>query len=208
MIKTLLFDLGGVLLNLDKEACIQSFINLGYKDVRSMITNYRQEGMLRLLESGLVTPDEFCDGIRKLVGKEVEDEVIKEAVRSFLLDIPMYKLEYLAELKKNYHIVMLSNTSSIAIEYIYRRNLTSRGLKLDNYFDECYYSFELKSMKPDDECFERMIEQSGLDPKETLFLDDSMANLEASKKFGFQTFYAKEYTDWREELNQFLTQNR
>lgn len=204
MIKTILFDLGGVLLNLDKEACIQTFIEMGYTDVRSMITNYRQEGALRLLESGEVSPEGFCDEIRRLCGKYVPDEEIKQAVRVFLLDIPMYKLDYLLDLKKRYKVAMLSNTSPIAIEYITHRNFTSRGLKLEDYFDEFYYSFELKCMKPDDEIYERMIARSGMVPSEVLFVDDSQANLDASKKFGFHTLFAEEYTDWRAEMEVYL----
>ena len=92
-IKNLLIDLGGVLINLDRQRCIEHFQKLGLQNVDALLDIQNQDGLLMQQEKGLITPAEFRDGVRKMIGKAVSDKQIDAAWNSFLVDIPTQKLD-------------------------------------------------------------------------------------------------------------------
>ncbi|KAA6308181.1 HAD family phosphatase, partial [termite gut metagenome] len=119
-IKNLLIDFGGVLVNLDRQACLNNFKSIGIEDIESFIDPYRQQGAFMQLEKGLITLSEFRNELRKLSKKPVTDEQIDGAWNSFLVDIPVAKLDLLLKLRKKYAIYLVSNTNSIHWEWACR----------------------------------------------------------------------------------------
>ena len=110
-IKNLLIDLGGVLINLDRQRCIENFQKLGLRNVEELLDISNQDGILMQQEKGLITPAEFRNGVREMIGKVVSDKQIDAAWNSFLVDIPTHKLDLLLKLREKYVVYLLSNAS-------------------------------------------------------------------------------------------------
>ena len=196
-IKNIVFDFGGVLINLDKQLCVNEFVKLGVKNIDSMIGNYAQTGLFLQLERGEVSPMEFRDEIRKIIGKPVSDEEIDKAWGAFLLDIPAYKLDLLAELRTKYRVLMLSNTNVIHFEQVKQSQFEAGGRSIDDFFEKCYLSYEIGLTKPYADVFEYMLNDAKILPQETLFIDDGQANIEMARSMGFAVYLAKPQEDFR-----------
>jgi putative hydrolase of the HAD superfamily len=197
-IKTIIFDLGGVLINLDKEASVRTFRELGLLNAYEYLDSYLQKGIFLELEEGKLSNEEFCDKFRALsVNKNITNKQIEEGWCKFLLDIPGYKLDLLLELRKKYRVFMLSNTNRIVSAYYTKYIFTQQGYTIDDYFDRRYLSYEIGCVKPRPGIFEYMIADSGICPQEALFLDDGEQNIIAAKDLGFQTYLVAPHEDFR-----------
>ncbi len=204
MIKNLLFDLGGVIMDIRRENCVRAFEALGMGDADGLLGEYSQAGVFAGIENGELTVDQFHDEIRRIIGRqELTDGEIDAAFQKFLIGIPAHRLEELDRLHRHFRIYMLSNTNPIMWAGEINRNFRQDGHDVDYYFDGIVRSYEAGAMKPDERIFREVIGRFGIDPAETLFLDDSQRNLDAAARLGFQTllvspgseFYAllKEY---------------
>ena len=187
MIKNLLFDLGGVIMDICRLNCVASFERLGMKDADSFLGEYSQKGPFLQLEEGAISEEQFRDAVRQFIDGKVSDEQIDKAFCDFLVGIPSHRLVELRELKKNYKIYMLSNTNLIMWRSRIAEDFRQEGLEREDYFDGIVTSFEAKSIKPEAKIFHAVVEKFGIKPEETLFLDDSQKNLDAAAKMGFQT---------------------
>ena len=112
-IKNLIFDFGGVLINLDRQRCVENFRKLGLEKVDELLGMYSQQGIFMQHEKGLISSAEFRENIRGLLTKKVTDEQIDAAWNSFLVDIPRFKLDMLLKLREKYVVYLLSNTNEI-----------------------------------------------------------------------------------------------
>lgn len=195
-IKNLIIDFGGVLIDLDRERCIENFRKLGMPDVEEMLHDSHQEGFLLLHEKGLIDAAEFREGIRQRIGKPVSDEAIDEAWNSFLVGIPAYKLDLLLELRQHYVVYLLSNTNDIHWEWSCKNAFPHKGFRVEDYFEQIFLSYRMKMAKPDPEIFERVLAETGIDPAETLFIDDSDANCRTAQALGISTYTPKAHEDW------------
>ena len=192
-IKNIFFDLGGVLVNLDREKCLNEFQKIGVRKVEEQIENSFTRGLFRQLEVGTITPEEFRNEIRQMTDKQVTDSEIDYAWNSFLLYIPCSKLELLLRLRKNYRVFMLSNTNKIHFDYMVSNHFKAKpGFSIDDYFEKCYLSYELHLSKPDKAIFEAIIKDSGALPQESLFLDDNRQNVEAARELGIRSLLVGE----------------
>lgn len=197
-IKNIVFDMGGVLVDLERQACVNAFVDLGFKDAPAMLDPYLQRGIFLQHESGEITPQQFRDAIKQGVEDPVpSDEQIDEALNKFLIGLPVYKLEMLRDLKKRFKIYMLSNTNQIMVDFIDRTMFTQEGLTYNDYFDYRYLSHEMKLLKPSDDIYLEMARHGEMIPEQTLFLDDSQANIETAVRLGFQTYFVKPEEDYR-----------
>ena len=189
--------MGGVLLDLDMQACWDAFKAIGCEDIGKLIDPYIQSGIFLKLEEGTITPDELYKEIRATLCPSVTDTQIDHALYKIIAGMPDYKLQMLLDLRaKGYKVYMLSNTNAIVFPYVKEHFFTSKGLNIDDYFDKLFLSYEMHAVKPHDKIFKDIIAE-GIDPAETLFIDDAEANVEAGKKFGFRTHLAKPKEDYR-----------
>ena len=198
-VKNLLFDLGGVLVDLWLEKCLKAFHDLGFEGIDNELLNpYHTDGMFGNSELGLVSEEELRNYVREQAGNpDITDKQIDDAYYEFIGEIPEYKLKMLAELKKHYNIYMLSNTSSFVYPRIARQEFTKLGATVEDYFDGIYLSYELHLAKPDPKVFEHILEDAGIRAEETLFFDDSQVNLDAAAELGFQTYLVDVQEDFR-----------
>lgn len=196
-IKNLIIDFGGVLINLTRNRCIEAFEQLGVANIRESIFNdYQHKDLFMQLELGLITPEEFRDGIRHLTRQPLTDEQIDTAWIAMLDDVPAQKLELLLELRKHYNTLLLSNTNSIHWEWSECSCFRYKGHQVTDFFDKIYLSYELRMAKPDACIFEYVLNDASIKPEETLFIDDASVNCRTAESLGIRTYTPQAREDW------------
>ena len=186
MIKNLLFDLGGVIMNIRRENCVAAFKELGMKNPDEFLGEYVQAGPFAAIENGSMNPAQFRDEMRRIIGNDkLTDGQIDTAFERFLTGIPKERLDELKQLHRHFGIYLISNTNPIMWNGEIARNFRQEGHDVDYYFDGMVTSFESHSMKPDKKIFMDVVDKFGIRPDETLFFDDSEKNCEAARALGF-----------------------
>lgn len=202
MIQNLLFDLGGVIMEIERQRCVNAYERLGFSDADSFLGEYAQQGAFADLESGSITPALFRDFIRNKIGNPVSDAEIDNAFEQFLIGIPVHRLRALEKLHRNYGIYMLSNTNAIMWNGKIAAEFRKDGHHIDHYFDGIVTSFTAKCMKPSAEIFDYAAHNLGLDPTTTLFLDDSEANCQSARALGWNAQVVTPGTEFADILRQ------
>ncbi|MBQ8530905.1 MAG: HAD family phosphatase [Parabacteroides sp.] len=196
-IKNIIFDFGGVIINLTRNRCIEAFENLGVINVRDqLVNNYQHKDLFMQIEMGLITPAEFRNRIRLLTRRSLTDEQIDEAWIAMLDDIPIYKLELLLELRKQYNTILLSNTNVIHWKWAEQTFFSYKGHQVSDFFDRIYLSYQLHMEKPNTDIFEYVIENANISPTETLFIDDAIPNCRTAETLGIRTYTPQAREDW------------
>jgi len=192
-IKNIIFDLGKVLLNLDFNASIVAFQKLGLKtDVLDNKQAY-SDPVFYELEVGKVTPEEFCNRVRKVIqNPDSTDLQIEDAWYSMILDVPASRVKVVQELSKTYNVYLFSNTNKIHIERLHRAFKTEHGIDFPSLFVKDYYSHEIHERKPDLSSYQKVIELAGINPEESIFIDDLEKNIIGAQQSGLKTFWLKE----------------
>ncbi|MBS1496163.1 MAG: HAD family phosphatase [Bacteroidetes bacterium] len=184
--QNIIFDFGGVLLNLDFNRTYTAFQQLGFSNFENMFTQYTANDLFKKLETGLVSPDEFY---RELISAhpKVSKEEIEEAWNAMLLDYRLPSLEYLKKLAQHHRLYLLSNTNAIHYDVFTKRLQEETGISSpDVFFTKAYYSHLIHLRKPDKEIFEFVLKDAGINASDTLFIDDSYNNIEAASALGIR----------------------
>lgn len=195
-IKNLIVDFGGVLIDLDRQRCLENFKELGFADVERALDLYHQQDFFQQYEKGLISSAEFRDVIRGKIGRDVPDDRIDAAWNSFLVGIPSYKLDLLLALRKDYVVYLLSNTNEIHWKWSCKHAFPYKTFQVEDYFEQIFLSYEMKMAKPDAAIFRSVLEDAGLNPEETFFIDDSEANCATARSLGIATYTPKAGEDW------------
>ncbi|MBW8686010.1 HAD family hydrolase [Chitinophaga rhizophila] len=189
-IKHIIFDLGGVIINLDYQATYKAFEALGVKEFTSLYNQFSLNTLFDDLETGKVGPEVFLNEMQQHTAPGTTHQQIIDAWNAMLLDFPLRRLQILQQLRQHYGLYLLSNTNAIHLERFNRILQESRGIpSLAAFFDRAYYSHEIGLRKPTPESFEYVLEENGLNPAETLFIDDTLPNIEGAKAVGLQTIH-------------------
>ncbi len=183
-IENVIFDLGGVVIDLDRDRAVRALETLGLKEADEMLGLYRQKEPFLGLETGQVTAGEFFDLLReKCPG--ATDAMLATAFNEFLVDIPVARLEMLRRMRMaGYRIFVLSNTNPVMFNSWIAARFRQEGGSINDYFDGIVTSFAELTCKPDPEIFTTVLRRYGLDPARTLMLDDSDANCRAAASTG------------------------
>jgi putative hydrolase of the HAD superfamily len=189
-IRNIIFDFGGVILDIDPAQTLNQLKSLGVKNVDIFQSPEFQHEIMGKFERGVLTPEVFRDKVRAYIGKNLCDQDIDDAWNALLLDIPKERIAVLEAVKKHYPIYLLSNSNEIHYD-MYLRDLQLRfGYReFDQLFTKAYFSFDLHLSKPNPEIFEFVMFQHKLDPEETLFIDDTAEHIESAKKLGIRTYH-------------------
>ncbi len=191
MVKNLIFDLGGVILDLAVPRTLGGFSRLSGIAPGKVTEMFKDsEGFLHF-ERGTMEVDEFREFVRSLYKIKASDEQLDECWNAMLLSIPEERLQLLRKLKDKHQTFLLSNTNTIHLDFINTQVLPRLNgvASLDDYFHRTYYSHLMGTRKPEAEIFNRVLEENGLVAEETLFLDDNADNIEGAKKLGIQTAF-------------------
>jgi putative hydrolase of the HAD superfamily len=188
-VKNIVFDLGGVLLNIDPKKTIDAFGRLGMEQLVGEKGLTYDHDIFYRMEQGLITPDEFRTGVLDLLPQPVSFAEIDAAWTAMLLDIPAIRVQLLKNLRKNFRIYLFSNTNAIHVDKFHDDFRKLHGFEMSALFDKDFYSNELGYRKPSPESFLEVFRLAGIDPAESLFIDDAHANIEAAKKLGMKTHW-------------------
>jgi glucose-1-phosphatase len=189
-IKNIIFDLGGVIINLDTQKTYQQFSHLSAIGLEEIKSKSAKSSFFDLYEKGLLSDQEFRDQVRQFLKSEASDAEIDTAWNAMLLDIPLPRIQLLKRLRDNYKLFLLSNTNNIHLQCFTEIVKSTTGLSgLSDCFDKDYYSHLMKMRKPDVEIFQYVLRENNLNPNETLFLDDNQSNLAGAASIGIQTFH-------------------
>ena len=200
-IRNLVFDLGGVILTLDRNIAVRRFEEAGLANAEDLLDPYHQKGIFLQLETGELSREDFYNAVREEAGKPITDEQIDHGWMGFITDCPEYKLKMLEDLREQgYNLYLLSNTNPVIMSWALSPDFSPQGKSLADYFDKLYLSFQMGCVKPDPRIFHAMIEDSGLIPEETLFIDDGAANIQMGQELGFKTYQPMNGEDFREEM--------
>ena len=187
-IRNLMFDLGGVIIDLDRQSCVDTLVALGDSHADELLGLSMQKGEFMKLEEGKISAADFYNEMRRRIGRPVSDNEITDAINELLIGIPVERLRLLRELKQHFKVMLLSNTNSIMFDTKIADCFAQEGLSVSHYFDDIFLSYRLKACKPHAEIFEKVIAQAQIIPEETLFFDDSQQNLDTAAALGFKTY--------------------
>ena len=189
-IKNIIFDLGGVIINLDRRQAIDALDRIGLSDASSLLGEYEQKGPFLLLETGEISSSEVFDILLPHCKAGTTCTDIRDAFEEFLLDLPVERLKMLDKLReKGYKLFVLSNTNPIMFNHWIDNAFRQDGKCMKDYFDGIVTSFEERMCKPNPQIFKNLIERYRLDPQETVMLDDSEANTKAAESVGLQAIH-------------------
>ncbi len=183
-IPNIVFDLGGVLLNINPENSVNQFKAIGLTDTSRIQHEYRENGLFDRLEKGELSPKAFRNQIRQYIDAEVSDQEIDHAWNAMLLDFPHERLLLLQELRKTHKIFLLSNTNIIHWEYYTQKLKEIYGVELSDCFEKDYFSHDMGLRKPDTNIYQELLRAENLKAEETLFIDDMYSNVEAARRVG------------------------
>lgn len=193
-IKNIIFDLGGVVINISYQKALDAFVHLGFNEFDMIYSQIRQTHLFDLLETGKIPPQAFCNEIRKFKAN-LGDEEIKKAWSAMIVDMPAEHIPLLRTVREKYHTFLLSNTNAIHIDYFNEYLTRTFGTNpLPEMFERLYYSYEINQRKPDAAAYEAVLMDSGLRAEETLFIDDLYANIQAARKVGIHAYHLENET--------------
>ena len=187
-IENIIFDLGGVLLDVDYNLTRIAFEKLGVIHFDEMYSQANADKLFQKLETGAITDEEFYNEMNQATGLHLSKKEIREAWNAMLLSFREESLDFLDEVRERYQTFLLSNTNNIHLTAFYETyNQKERKRSFQQYFNKAFYSFEIGLRKPDVECYEWVLNDLQIDAEKTLFIDDSIKNIEGAEKAGLQT---------------------
>ncbi len=191
-IKNIIFDLGGVIINLSVEKTHQAFSVLSGKPIQQIRSIVQKSPFFNQYEKGMIDDETFRDQLREVLSDHLSDAELDHAWNAMLLDIPMERIHLLEHLKSRFNIYLLSNTNNIHLQCFNKQVQQLTGfVAMDQYFHQAYYSHIMKMRKPDVEIYEYVLHAHDLVPHETIFLDDNKDNLLGANNAGIKTFHVE-----------------
>lgn len=205
MTKAVMFDLGGVLVDLDPALCIENFRKLaGFEDITDYLDVCHQRGMISDLEEGLISVEEFYRQCLEHCRPGATAADVRESFCSLLRGMQPYKGELLRSLYgRGYKLYALSNNNPITMEVI-ADQIAEGGAPMDKYFSGVFVSSEMKLLKPGPEIFRAAIAATGFDASEILYIDDSRRNVEGALAVGLDAVWHDPSTSLRDTLAHLL----
>ncbi|WP_276869968.1 HAD-IA family hydrolase [Lactococcus taiwanensis] len=189
MTQAIIFDLGGVILDLNFKRMVDQFERLGVQNFAQYFTLQGQVDFFEQLELGQIRSETFFAKLRSVTNTSITDDQIREAWNLILTDFDLSRLSLLTELSVEYPLYLFSNTNAIHAAYFEKRCLEQTGHPLSYYFTKIYYSHELHLRKPTIESFKKVLEQAQLEAADTLFIDDNAANIAGAQAAGLRTHH-------------------
>ena len=192
-IRNIIFDLGGVILNIDYNLTSQAFKNLGLSDFDKKYSQAKQNHLFDKLETGEISADDFSAQLMSYFSNSISPTEIEKAWNAMLLDLPVERIELLKKLSVKYRLFLLSNTNIIhyTAYSAYLQNTFGKMI-FDDIFEKQYLSFEIGLRKPDKQLFELVLNDNKLNPSETLFIDDSIQHIHGAVETGIVAYHLQQ----------------
>ncbi len=203
-INAIIFDLGGVIINLSPAKTYEAFSTISNKPLSEIEELAKTSREFSLYETGHLSDEDFRIFLRQSLATDADDQVLDKAWNSMLLDIPPQRLQTLLRLKTNYKTFLLSNTNAIhlrAFNTILKE--VSGHENFEQYFNKDYYSHEMGLRKPDTTIFDYVVREQQLNPAQTIFFDDSSINLAGAAQAGLRTHHVTNADELFKELDKY-----
>ena len=188
-IKNIIFDLGGVIYDIDYHKTIDAFSNLGIDQADVLYSQAKQTDLFDAYEIGAISSEVFIQKLKSKLNKDLEDSYIINALNALLIGVPKCRLDFLLEVKLSFNTFLLSNTNDLHIQQINKELEEMKVNELKPFFHEVFLSYELGMRKPHTETFIEVVNRLGINPTETLFIDDSPQHLIGAKAAGLITYH-------------------
>jgi len=182
----IIFDLGGVIINLDYQLTIEAFKKLGIVNFEEMYTQAKQNNLFDDFETGKISSQHFINSLLPFLPSGTSANKVVHAWNAMILDFPKKRLELLDQLNSKYRVFLLSNTNDIHLQAVNRSLANTTDRKLTSYFEKVYLSHEIKLRKPHKEIFELVCNEQNLNPVTTLFIDDTIGHINGANSIGLQ----------------------
>ena len=189
-IQHIIFDLGGIFINLNYALTATAFRQLGVPNFDELFTQHHANPLFAKLETGEVSEEQFYQQIRAITSVPLTDAQIAEAWNAMLLDMPMERIVWLQQVARQYPIYLFSNTNAIHYQQlmqICRRDLGE--IDFNGLFRFAGYSHQLGYRKPDAASFRLLLQQLNIEPNHTLFIDDTPGNIKGAQELGLHTLF-------------------
>ena len=188
---SIIFDLGGVILNLDYNRTVNAFKELGKENFDRLYAQSNQDKIFDLFETGSISATDFRKYMKAFLDDSIPESAIDNAWNAMLLDLPTQRIDLLLKLKERYKIFLFSNTNEIHLNAFRKIIADAHGTEnlLETVFHQTYYSHLLGLRKPTAEAFQKILDNHQLIPEQTLFIDDSIQHIEGAQKLGIQTHH-------------------
>lgn len=194
-IKNIIFDLGGVLLNIEPSITGKILEEMGVKNMGEVHKKLVESKLYQRFDTGECSPACFRKEIRQACGINLTNQQVDDAWNALLLDFPPHRVSLLHSLKQNYRLFLLSNTNSIHYDSYTQAFQVLHGEEMPDLFERMFLSFEMGVHKPDVAIYNMALDTGSLIAKETLFIDDLLTNAEAATNSGMAAFHLKEGMD-------------
>lgn len=202
-IKNIIFDLGGVIINLDIPKTILEFNKLSNKPFESIYNQLQQTPIFDLFDKGQISEADFFYELNNSLSQSLTHKQLLNAWNAMLLDFPIHRLELLNQLKQRYRIFLLSNTNETHITQFENDLYKQHGYKnLEPFFEKVYYSCRMNMRKPDREIFDFVLQENALNVSETIFIDDSPQHIEGALKTGINAHLLSKEKDIKSLIEQ------
>lgn len=198
----IIFDLGGVLINIDYLETKREFEKLGIRNFDILFTQFKQDHIFDLFEKGEISPENFYNRLKNKAGIEISIGEFNHAWNAMLLNFPEKRMDLLENLKTTHRLFLLSNTNSLHIP-AFKKSINREGLydRFTTVFEKHYYSSEVGMRKPDTEIFDLVVNENNLVKEKTLFIDDSPQHVEGAINAGVDALHLKPGVDITEAFN-------
>ncbi len=191
-IRNIIFDLGGVIINIDYKITLNAFSMLGLKDPDRVYSQVSQLPWFDQYDKGGISNQTFVEEFSRFLKPGTTPEQIADAWNAMLLDFPQERARLLMKLKGRYRTFLLSNTNDLHISFFFRQIKEQYGYdEMKSFFEKDYYSHRLGMRKPDAEIFKHVLRENGLEASETLFIDDTLQHVEGARSAGLRAHHLK-----------------
>mgnify|MGYP006086214109 FL=1 len=197
-IKAVLFDLGGVIIDIDYLKTIQAFTDLGLKNAKTLYNQFDQGQVFDDYEVGSISSDAFIEAVQKKIQSPISAIKITEAWNAMIGTYPINKLDFIMDLSQRIPCYLLSNTNEIHLKQAREALIKTKYARLELLFEKCYYSHIIGKRKPHIETFQWVIKDMRCKAEEVLFIDDSPQHIEGAKKAGINTIHFQKDTRFKE----------
>lgn len=187
--EVIIFDLGGVILNLDYSLTTKAFQSLGLKNFDEIYAQANQTSLFDDLETGKISAQFFINSLLPYLPQGVTANKVVHAWNAMILDFPQERLNLLIELRKTNKVYLLSNTNEIHIQAVNRSLAKTTEKPLEYFFDKVFLSHEVGLRKPNEEIFQYVCNDQNINPSTALFIDDTIRHVEGAKRVGLNAIH-------------------
>lgn len=195
-IKNIIFDLGGVIIDINYNKTITAFRELGALNFEDLFSQSKQDSLFDNYDTGTISSSEFRKQLKLKLNLKISDYEFDSAWNKMLLDLPGVRLQFIKNLRNRYRVFLFSNTNDIHLKEVFNICYQQNGYRtFDSFFEKEYYSNKIGYKKPEPSSFIRILSENSLTPEETIFIDDSTQNIIGAQSAGIHgIFLSSEYT--------------